>query len=233
MSLKSALMCWDFPHRIGCKMLERMKGAIFDLDGTLLDSMGVWRRIDENFLGKRGYLVPEDYLKAITAKNFKDAADYTIERFGLHERAEDIMEEWFAMAIDAYTHHVQLKPSVREYLKCLRERGVKIAAATSSDVRLFEPCLRHHGIHDWFDAFTVTTEVKRAKGFPDVYWNAAEKLGLSYEDCVVYEDILKGVEGAKMGGFYVVGVEDIHSSYEKEEIRRKADSYIVSFEELV
>ena len=214
-------------------MLERMKGAIFDLDGTLLDSMGVWRKIDEDFLGKRGYLVPEDYLKAITAKNFKDAADYTIERFALNERAEDIMAEWFEMAVDSYTYHVQLKPYVKDYLKKLRERGVKIAAATSSDARLFEPCLKHHEIYGWFDAFSVTAEVKRAKGFPDVYWNAADKLGLSYEDCVVYEDILKGIEGAKLGGFYAVGVEDIHSCYEKEEIRGKADRYIVSFEELV
>ena len=214
-------------------MLERMKGAIFDLDGTLLDSMGVWRQIDIDFLGRRGFEVPEDYLKAITAKNFKDAADYTIERFHLKERAEDIMEEWFAMAIDAYAFHVELKPYVREYLKQLKGRGVKIAAATSSDARLFEPCLKHHGIYDWFDAFSVTTEVKRAKGFPDVYQNAAKKLGLPDGDCVVYEDILKGVEGAKLGGFYTVGVEDVHSFYEKEEIRREADRYIVSFEELV
>lgn len=78
---------------------------------------------------------------------------------------------------------------------------MKIAAATSSDVRLFEPCLKHHGIYDWFDAFSVTTEVKRAKGFPDVYQNAAKKLGLPDEDCVVYEDILKGVEGAKWADF--------------------------------
>lgn len=233
MLLKSALMCWDSPHRIGCKMLERMKGAIFDLDGTLLDSMGVWRQIDIDFLGRRGFEVPEDYLKAITAKNFRDAADYTIERFCLKERAEDIMEEWFSMAIDAYTCHVELKPYVREYLKQLKSRGVKIAAATSSDARLFEPCLKHHGIYDWFDAFSVTTEVKRAKGFPDVYQNAVRKLGLADEDCVVYEDILKGIEGAKMGGFYTVGVEDVHSFYEKEEIRREADCYIISFEELV
>lgn len=210
-----------------------MKGAILIWIGTLLDSMGVWRQIDIDFLGRRGFEVPEDYLKAITAKNFKDAADYTITRFGLKERAEDIMDEWFAMAIDAYTYHVELKPYVGEYLKQLRSRGVKIAAATSSDVRLFEPCLKHHGIYDWFDAFSVTTEVKRAKGFPDVYQNAAKKLGLPDEDCVVYEDILKGVEGAKMGGFYTVGVEDVHSFYEKEEIRREADRYIVSFEELV
>lgn len=214
-------------------MLANMKGAIFDLDGTLLDSMGVWRQIDCEFLGKRGITVPDDYLKAITAKNFKDAADYTIERFDLKESAEAIMEEWFDMAIDAYTNQVELKPYVKEYMQKIREHDVKIAAATSSDARLFEPCLKRHGIYDWFEAFSVTAEVKRGKGFPDVYQNAAGKLGLADTDCVVYEDILKGVEGAKLGGFYVVGVEDIHSSYEKEEIRREADVYITSFGELL
>lgn len=214
-------------------MLAGKKGAIFDLDGTLLDSMGVWRRIDEDFLGKRGIRVPDDYLKAITAKNFQDAADYTIERFGLKESADAIMAEWFDMAIDAYTNDVALKPFVKEYMQMLRENDVKIAAATSSDARLFEPCLKHHGIYEWFDAFSVTAEVKRGKGYPDVYENAAEKLGLKAADCVVYEDILKGVEGAKLGGFYVIGVEDVHSSYEKEEIQKEADRYITTFEELM
>ena len=214
-------------------MLAGKKGAIFDLDGTLLDSMGVWRRIDEDFLGKRGICVPDDYLKAITAKNFQDAADYTIERFGLKESADAIMTEWFDMAIDAYTNDVVLKPFVKEYMQMLRENDIKIAAATSSDARLFEPCLKHHGIYEWFDAFSVTAEVKRGKGYPDVYENAAEKLGLKAADCVVYEDILKGVEGAKLGGFYVIGVEDVHSSYEKEEIQKEADRYITTFEELM
>lgn len=214
-------------------MLAGKKGAIFDLDGTLLDSMGVWRRIDEDFLGKRGIHVPDDYLKAITAKNFQDAADYTIERFGLKESADAIMAEWFDMAIDAYTNDVALKPFVKEYMQMLRENDIKIAAATSSDARLFEPCLKHHGIYGWFDAFSVTAEVKRGKGYPDVYENAAEKLGLKAADCVVYEDILKGVEGARLGGFYVIGVEDVHSSYEKEEIQKEADRYITTFEELM
>ena len=214
-------------------MIAGKKGAIFDLDGTLLDSMGVWRRIDEDFLGKRGICVPDDYLKAITAKNFQDAADYTIERFGLKESADAIMTEWFDMAIDAYTNDVVLKPFVKEYMQMLRENDIKIAAATSSDARLFEPCLKHHGIYEWFDAFSVTAEVKRGKGHPDVYENAAEKLGLKAAGCVVYEDILKGVEGAKLGGFYVIGVEDVHSSYEKEEIQKEADRYITTFEELM
>ena len=189
-------------------MIDNRMGAIFDLDGTLLDSMGVWRKIDEDFLGKRGFVVPDDYLVAI-------------------------IKEWFDMAIEAYTNEVKLKAGVIDYLKQLKAEGIKIAAATSSDERLFRPCLTHCGIMKYFDAFTVTQEVKRGKGFPDVYQLAAEKLSLKPEQCVVYEDILKGVEGAKMDDFYVVGVEDIHSSYEKNEIMQLSDRYILSFEELL
>ena len=197
-------------------MIDNRMGAIFDLDGTLLDSMGVWRKIDEDFLGKRGFVVPDDYLVAITSKNFDAAAEYTKERFNLPESNE-----------------VKLKAGVIDYLKQLKAEGIKIAAATSSDERLFRPCLTHCGIMKYFDAFTVTQEVKRGKGFPDVYQLAAEKLSLKPEQCVVYEDILKGVEGAKMDDFYVVGVEDIHSSYEKNEIMQLSDRYILSFEELL
>lgn len=214
-------------------MLENRVGAVFDLDGTLLDSMGVWRKIDEEFLGKRGFVVPEDYLVAITSKNFDAAAEYTIARFCLPETKEAVIAEWFAMAEHAYAYEVEAKPHVKEYLQQLRGEGVRIAAATSSDERLFLPCLKHLGLYEYFDAFAVTAEVKRGKGFPDVYRLASRRLNLPPGACVVYEDILKGIEGAKMDDYYTVGVEDIHSAYEKEDIRRLADRYIVTFEELL
>lgn len=214
-------------------MLADRRGAVFDLDGTLLDSMGVWRKIDEDFLGKRGFEVPEDYLVAITSKNFDAAAEYTIARFGLAETREAVIGEWFAMAQHAYACEVEAKPHVLEYLRQLKAEGVRIAAATSSDERLFLPCLKHLGLYEYFDAFAVTAEVQRGKGFPDVYRLASRRLELPPGECVVYEDILKGIEGARMDDYYTVGVEDIHSAYEKEDIRRLADRYIVSFQELL
>ena len=108
-----------------------------------------------------------------------------------------------------------------------------MAVATSSSPELYEPALKRNGIYEYFKAFVTVSEVKRGKGFPDIYEKAAEKLSLPPETCVVYEDILKGVEGAKMDDFYVVGVEDIHSSYEKNEIMQLSDRYILSFEELL
>lgn len=208
------------------------KGAIFDLDGTLLDSMGVWRKVDEDFLGKRGFAVPEDYLKKITSMEFQTAAEYTIERFLLNEKPEDVIAEWQEMVVDAYTYHVKLKPHVKEYLDCLKEQGISIALATAASPDLYVPALRNNGVLDHFRAFVSVRDVARGKGFPDVYEKAAEKLQLKPQDCVVFEDILKGIQGAKMGGFQTVAVYDAASWYEQEELQRTADCYITDFSQL-
>ena len=101
----------------------RDKGAIFDMDGTLLDSMWVWKQIDIDFLGKRGFEVPDDYLEMITPMGYQRAAEYTIARFGLDEKPEDLIEEWYQMAAEAYAERVMLKPHVKEYLEALKQSG--------------------------------------------------------------------------------------------------------------
>lgn len=207
--------------------------AIFDLDGTLLDSMEVWHKIDEEFLGKRGIVIPDDYIREISAKTFQHAADYTIARFNLKEQKEDIMEEWFQMAITEYATKVKIKPFVKEYLEYVKSKGCKICAATSSDKKLFIPCLKNNGIYDYFDSFTVTDEAKRGKGYPDVYELAASRVGAIAKDSIVFEDILKGIKGAKDGGFYTVAVLDEHSAYDHENMKDLADLSITSFQELL
>lgn len=213
--------------------MEQFKGAIFDLDGTLLDSMGVWREIDCQFLGKRGIEVPQDYLEAITPLGFSAAAAYTIQRFQFSDTPEMLIREWKEMASYAYSHTVGLKPGVKAYLEKLKKQGVKIASATSSDENLFIPCLKHNGIDRYFDAYVTVKEVERGKGFPDIYELAAERLSLRPEECAVYEDILAGIEGAWMGGFYSVAVLDKNSEFLWERMKEKADRFIVDFRELL
>lgn len=214
--------------------MQKIKGAIFDLDGTLLDSMGVWQEIDVKFLGKRGFEVPEDYLKTITPMGFARAADYTIARFGLSEKPEELIDEWYQMAKDAYGHEVGLKPHAKEYLEALKAKGVKIAAATSSAKELMEPCMRRNGIWEYFDAFVTTMEVPRGKDFPDVYLEAARRLGLEPGECAVYEDILKGIRAAKLAGCcFAVAMEEEASAHEAAELRAEADLYISDFKELL
>lgn len=208
------------------------QGAIFDLDGTLLDSMGVWRKIDADFLGKRGFAVPEDYVKQVTAMDFQAAANYTIARFSLEEKPEDIIREWREMVVDAYTYQVQLKPYAKEYLEKLKAQGIPIALATAASPDLYVPALRNNGVLELFDAFVSVQEVERGKGFPDVYLKAAERIGVNPKDCVVFEDILKGIQGAKMGGFQTVAVYDAASWYEQDALKKEADRYITDFSQI-
>ncbi len=213
--------------------MKELKGAIFDLDGTLLESMGIWAQIDQRFLAKRGISLPDDYVEKVTPMNYRDAAAYTIARFSLPETAGEVIRDWVKMSQQAYRFEIALKPRAGEFLRNLKNRGVRLAVATAQAPELYEPALKNNGVFDLFDAFAHLGEVERGKGFPDIYFLAAQRLGLSARDCVVFEDISAGIRGAKAGGFQTCGVYDPYSDYEKETILREADQYIDSFAQLL
>lgn len=206
--------------------IKDFKGHIFDLDGTLTRSNHVWSKIDEEFLGKRGIKVPEDYFKQVSAMNFEQAAVYTNDRFSLGENIQDIMKEWFDMAVYEYTNVIELCGNAGEYVRKLKEQGRKIALATASTEELYKPVLKRNGILECFDCFVSTEQVKRGKGFPDVYELAAEKLGLDAKACVVYEDIVEGIKGAKAGGFFAVACLNDYYSHDWDEMREIADETV-------
>ena len=209
------------------------KAAIFDLDGTLIDSMGVWEDIDIDFLAKRHLSVPEGYISEISAKSFKEAAEYTISLFGLKERAEDIIEEWNQMAIDEYSHHVPLKPYAKEYLLFLKGQGIKLGVATALPKVLYEPVLKNNGIYALFDALASTDEVVHGKGSPDIYLLAAKKLGVPPCDCIAFEDVLAGIQGVVSAGMRAYGIYDRYSEHEQAQIQKLSKQYIYSFAEVL
>ncbi|WP_283608936.1 HAD family hydrolase [Faecalispora anaeroviscerum] len=213
--------------------MKQFQGAVFDLDGTLLDSMGVWAQIDRDSLGRRGIPVPEDYAKAVALLGFWASAEYTIRRFQLPDTPQQLTEEWNRMAQDAYRFRVELKPGAKEYLSYLREQGVPLAVATSSYRELFVPTLERHGILDWFDAVVTVSEVSRGKGFPDIYEEAARRMERRPQECAVFEDLPGALRGARDGGFYTVGVYDPHSKEEETLMRQMSDRYIRDFRELL
>ena len=212
---------------------ESFKGAIFDLDGTLLESLGVWKEIDHIFLARRGYAVPDDYVEAVMSMGFQQCAEYTIERFRLPNTPEEVIQEWKELAQEAYAQRVPLKPYAAEYLRFLAGKGVKLGVATALLPALYEPCLKRNGIYSLFSAFTSLKEVSRGKGFPDIYLLTAERLNLLPSQCIVFEDIYDGILGANAGGFYTCAVYDQYSEHHAAEIQKACGRYIQSFQALL
>ncbi len=212
-------------------MRYTFRGAIFDLDGTLFDSMGIWKDVDLEFFRRRGITMPDDYQEAIKDMHFRPMAEYTKARFNLDDDINDIMDEWCELCYEEYEKNIRLKPYAREFLTELKKYGVKIAFATANAQKLSEACLKNNGIDDFFDAHAYLHETKTNKNEPDIYLLACERLGLRPSQCIVFEDILPAVKAAKKGGFTVCGVYDSYSQSDADEIRANADSYINSFEE--
>lgn len=205
------------------------QAAIFDLDGTLLNSMDVWEQIDIDFLKKRNLTAPENYVAEICARSFEEAAQYTIDLFGLNESIPAIVEEWNCMAISKYRNDVGLTPYALNYLLRLKAENIKLAIATGLPEELYLPCLQSNGIYDLFDVICSTEQVPYGKERPDVFLLAAKKLGISPQKCIVFEDVLPAVKSAKQAGMIVYGVYDKYSAHHQSEIMAIADGYLLDF----
>lgn len=214
-------------------MLENIKGAIFDLDGTLVDSMWVWNKIDIDYLESKGHALPENLNAEICHLSFTQTANYFKERFSLSDSIDTILKDWNNMAYNHYSENVKLKDGVKEVLDKLKENNIKIALATSNSVPLLEACLKNNGIYDYFDSITTTDEVSNGKNCPDVYLLAAKKLNVNPKNCIVFEDILPAIKGAKAADMTVIAVSDKHSLNDLDEIINHSDKYINSYFELI
>ena len=205
------------------------KAVIFDLDGTLLNSMDIWEKIDADFLKKRNIPVPENYVATICSMSFKEAAEYTIRLFDLKESVDDIVREWNEMAQYEYAHHVELAPYALDYLRELKHLNIKIAVATGLPEELYKPCLLNNHVYKMFDALCSTEQVSRGKEYSDIFLFTARCLDILPQDCLVFEDVLPAVKSAKQAGMIVCGVYDKYSAHQKKQIMDMADSYLYSF----
>ena len=213
--------------------MNTIKAAILDLDGTLVDSMWVWEQIDIDFLKSKGYTPPKDLKDDITHLTFRQTAEYFKDRFNLSDSIDEITDTWNNMAYDFYSSKVKLKEGVIPFFNKLKSLNIKIGLATSNSLPLLEATLKNNGIYHLFDAITVTDEVKKSKENPDVYLLCANKLNVSPKNCVVFEDIIAAVNGAKLAGMKVIGIYDKASEDQKEILTQTCDRYILNYNELI
>lgn len=214
-------------------MLKEKEAVLFDLDGTLVDSMWVWPQIDIDYLGSYGLSVPDDLQNAVEGMGFTEVAEYFKKRFQIPDPIEQIKKTWQNMAMDKYCREIPLKPGVMEILPYLKEKGIKMAVASSNALELIEACLRSHGIRNYFQEVITACEVKKGKPAPDVYLEAAKRLGTEPVHCLVFEDIVPGIQAGKAAGMQVCAVHDQYSIPQEQEKRECADYYISSYEQVI
>lgn len=214
-------------------MFDKYDGIIFDLDGTLIDSMWIWRAIDIDFLGRRDIELPDDLQKAIEGMSFTETAKYVKDRFSLNESLDEIKKEWNDSAYDYYKNKIKLKENVKQLLEKLKSEGKIIGIGTSNSRVLVELVIKSCGIEKYFDTVVTSCDVNKGKPSPDVFLKVAKTLNIKPEKCLVFEDTYAGVQAAISANMDCFAIYDKIASESEEEIIKTATKYLQSYDEII
>lgn len=214
-------------------MLKDIQAVIFDIDGTLIDSMWVWREIDVLFMEKYHLTEPENFHEGMEGMSYSETAQYFLDIFPtLTHTKEELQDEWFQMAYDIYTSRISLKKGAYELIQQLRKEGIKLGIATSNNRELAEGTLRYNGVLDQMDSIWTSCEAKAGKPNPAVYLKVAEDLQVDPKYCLVFEDVPMGILAGKNAGMRVCAVDDSFSKGQEAKKRELADYYIKDYDDI-
>ena len=206
---------------------------IFDLDGTLIDSNGVWVEVDKTFLERRGAPYTREYYEGVAHTILSNCAIFTKEYLHLEESCEEIIAEWMELAADKYGTQVPLKPHVKEYLDKCRDAGHRMAVFTACVPEHCRAAMARHGLESYFERVIYAQELGVDKKSPAIFRKVAESLGVRPRECVLFDDSLSACKAAKAAGMTVVGVHDGWFSDTSVDMREVCDQYIKEFGELL
>ena len=205
--------------------------AIFDMDGTLIDSMIFWKNLASEYLSSKGVKsIPTDILERIKPMTMSESAALFQKEFGLSGDPESEMN---AMMDAHYQNDSPLKPGARKYLQKLRSRGVRMCVASATAESLMEACLKRLGVRNYFEFLLSCESVGAGKSSPLVYRESARRLNAAPAEIAVYEDALYAVQTAKTAGYYVIGVYEDSASMNWQTIESIADEVVLNWEEIV
>ena len=188
----------------------RYDAAIFDFDGTLAYSGDVWHEVDRLFLAKRGIPYEQD----------------------LDEHIEDICREWNEIGVELYTDRIELRPGAHAYLQALVDAGVPCALATTNDPQVIAASNHRTHVRELFSAQIFGTDVNAPKTKPDIYLEAARRLGVAPERCIVFEDVIEGIRSAKSAGMATCAIATDGNPANEAAKAAEADVFITSWEEV-
>ena len=210
-----------------------MKAAIFDMDGTLLDSMGMWRSVMPNYFASLGFADGEEVNRVIEKMTFDEAATYVREHYGIEKTVAEIYKEMEGNIFHAYNTWIEAKPLVPEYLAFLQARGVRMCIATLTDRYMAEAVLGRLGLTPYFEFILTVAEAGAQKDRPDIFLQAAERLESSVAESVVFEDAPYAIRTAKEAGFTVYGIFDRAQEYPPGFTDTYCDRFIRDYAEIM
>lgn len=218
---------------LGQALLSDIDAVIFDLDGTLVDSMWVWGAIDEEDFKRHGHPVPETLQRDISGMSFTETAVYIKKTYPYFtESVEELKAIWSRMALKAYQEEVPLKAGAYEFLKYLHTNGIKTGVASSNHIDLVEAALTARGVRNYMDSVHTSCEVAHGKPEPDIYLLVAKDLQVNSERCLIFEDIPEGIQAGLNAGMRTCAVADDSSEALWQEKCRLAGYGIQDFTEL-
>lgn len=215
------------------KDINDFEAVIFDMDGTILDSMGMWANLGSDFLKSHGVNPPSDIDDIIMPMGMYETAKYFVDTFDINLTVDEIVKKIYASVENQYKHHLQLKPFAYDYIKSLHEKGIKMCVATATDKKLSEAVLKRVGVLEFLEFVITCDEVGVGKDQPTIYLKGVEGLGSTVEKTVIFEDAIHCINTAKKAGFTVVGVYDESTKQHMDKLKEKCDRYIMGYEELV
>lgn len=205
-----------------------IKGAIFDLDGTLFDSMFIWDTIGSDYLHSIGYQPKENLGNVVKTSSLYQVACHFKSEYGVSLSLDEIMNGVNNMVEKYYKYEVLLKPGISEFLKRLKENNVKMCIATATDKHLVEMATERCGIRKYFSEIFTCTAVGHGKNEPNIYREALKHLDTDKSQTVIFEDALYAIKTAKKDGFITTGILDCHEKNQTE-VQSISDFYITDF----